>query len=220
MHMVPDHRHSIRVNSVCEADCCRMKIDDISVFVHSRVRRESLAGRGFCSPYVGLSTYTSRLWLVLIYFIYCLFDVDVIVSGDVAWNPVHIGTPGCRNIRSIFYHRRLDILSVLFLQVLRLKFCITYPIRATFPAYLFLIRSQPWLRNRSILDGALWYEILPFSICEVDSELFNYAVSTADFFNVEWGAIVVVSYELSRIRENIMVIWSSALTFRKRASYI
>lgn len=41
----------------------------------------------------------------------------------------------------------------------------------------------------------------------VDSELFNYAVSTVEvFFSIEWDASVIISDELSRIRENIMVI--------------
>lgn len=64
-----------------------------------------------------ISTYTSLLCLVLIYFIYGLFDGAVIFSDDIASNPIHIGTPGCCNIRSIFYYRRLDILSVLFFHV-------------------------------------------------------------------------------------------------------
>ena len=41
-----------------------------------------------------ISTYTSLLCRVLIYFIYGLFDGAVIVSDDTASNPVHIGTLG------------------------------------------------------------------------------------------------------------------------------
>jgi len=166
MHMVPDHLHSLRVNSVYEADCSRTKIDDISVLVHSRV----LLAADFVALKCTISTHNSLLWLVLISFIYGLFDVAVIVSDDIMSNPVRIGTPGCRNICFIFYHRRLDILSVTFLHVFQLKFWfdfLSFPILATCPAYLFLICSQPWLRN-CILDGKLWYEIVLCPIYQVD----------------------------------------------------
>lgn len=98
----------------------------------------SLAGRDFVALTYSISTYTSLLCLVLIYFIYGRFDGAVIVSDDIASNPVHIGTPDCCNLRSIFYHRRLDILSVLFLQVFRLKFCINYLSRTCYMLRLSL----------------------------------------------------------------------------------
>jgi hypothetical protein len=164
-------------------------------FLSIRESGESLAGRWFCSPYVQyIYLYFASVPCSYL-FIYGLFDGAVIVSDDIASNPVHIGTPGCCNIRSIFYHRRLDILSVHFLQVFQLKFCIIFSIRATCPVYLFLICSQPWPRN-CILDGALWYEILPFSICEADSEFFNCSLSTVEFF----------------LALNEMRVWSSAIS--------